>query len=64
MPFCRSDHPGVDLDGWKGRGYGPILHSIATYRSSSAPEDRVPDMMFWVTDPNGNDPTFTSTRSS
>ncbi len=55
-----ADHPGVDLDsGWRGPATtGPILHSIATFRSSGAPTGGGPDLMFWVTDPNGDEPGF------
>jgi choline dehydrogenase len=55
-----ADHPGVDLDsGWHGTaGSGPTLHSIATFRSSMAPADGAPDLMFWVTDPEGDEPGF------
>ncbi len=52
-----ADHPGVDLDsGWRGSGVtGPILHTIATLRSSSADPDGPPDLMFWVSDPHDED---------
>ena len=52
-----ADHPGVDLDsGWRGRGAtGPVLHSIATLRTSSSPS-AAPDLMYWVSDPTGDDP--------
>ena len=55
-----ADHPGVDLDsGWRGAAKaGPILHSIATFRSSKAPPDSAPDLMFWVSDPAGDEPGF------
>ena len=55
-----ADHPGVDLDsGWRGRGTdGPILHSIATFRSSSAASGGGPDMMFWASDPEGDEGRF------
>ncbi len=55
-----ADHPGVDLDaGWQGTATaGPILHSIATFRSDRAPSDGAPDLMFWVSDPAGDDPGF------
>ena len=55
-----ADHPGVDLDsGWRGTTTtGPILHSIATFRSSMAPPRGAPDLMFWVTDPDGDEPRF------
>ncbi|HET9085270.1 MAG TPA: FAD-dependent oxidoreductase [Candidatus Limnocylindrales bacterium] len=52
-----ADHPGVDLDsGWRGTGVtGPVLHTIATLRSSSAGPDGAPDLMFWVSDPVGDE---------
>ena len=55
-----ADHPGVELDsGWRGPATtGPILHSIATFRSSLAPPDGAPDMMFWLIDPEGDEPGF------
>jgi choline dehydrogenase len=55
-----ADHPGVDLDsGWRGAAKaGPILHSIATFRSSQAPAGGAPDLMFWVADPAGSEPGF------
>jgi choline dehydrogenase-like flavoprotein len=53
-----ADHPAVDLDsGWRGSAVsGPVLHSIATFRSSATPTDRPPDLMFWVSDPDGDEP--------
>ena len=55
-----ADHPGVDFDaGWRGAGTsGPILHSIATFRSSRTAPDKPPDLMFWLTDPDAADPTL------
>jgi choline dehydrogenase len=55
-----ADHPAVDVDsGWRGEGSaGPILHSIATFRSSVAGPDGAPDLMFWLTDPDAADPAF------
>ena len=55
-----ADHPAVDLDsGWRGRQTdGPILHSIATFRSAAAPGGSGPDLMFWVSDPAGEEPRF------
>jgi choline dehydrogenase len=55
-----ADHPGVDLDsGWRGAATtGPILHSIATFRSSKAASSGAPDMMFWASDPQGDGPAF------
>jgi choline dehydrogenase len=53
-----ADHPAVDLDsGWRGSAVtGPVLHSIATFRSSGTPADGAPDLMFWVSDPDGDEP--------
>lgn len=57
-----ADHPGVDLDsGWRGAGVrdgDPILHSIATFRSSGDAPAAGPDLTFWVTDPFGAEPGF------
>jgi len=54
-----ADHPGVDLDsGWRGSEHGgPTLHSIATFRSSTA-ATAAPDLMFWLSDPDGDEPAF------
>lgn len=55
-----ADHPGVDLDsGWRGPGSdGPILHSLATFRSATASSPSQPDLMFWISDPDATDPGF------
>jgi choline dehydrogenase len=55
-----ADHPAVDLDsGWRGAAKkGPILHTIATFRSSKASTGGAPDLMFWVSDPDGDEPGF------
>jgi choline dehydrogenase len=55
-----ADHPAVDLDsGWRGTATsGPILQSIATFRSSRAPAGGAPDLMIWVADPSGDEPRF------
>ena len=55
-----ADHPGVDFEtGWRGEGTsGPILHSIGTFRSSRSGSDGPPDLMFWLSDPDTNDPAF------
>jgi choline dehydrogenase len=55
-----ADHPAVDLDsGWRGEGAtSPVLHSIATFRSSSQPTTAAPDLMFWITDPAGSEAAF------
>lgn len=55
-----ADHPAVDVDsGWSGPGgTGPVLHSIATWRSRTARPGDGPDLMFWATDPSGDQPAF------
>ena len=55
-----ADHPAVAIDsGWRGAGVeGPVLHSIATFRSSIAEPSDAPDLMFWIADPVGDEPTF------
>jgi choline dehydrogenase len=55
-----ADHPGVDLDsGWRGpAATGHLLHTIATFRSSLAAPDGAPDLMFWASDPAGEEPVF------
>ncbi len=55
-----ADHPGVDLEiGWRGAGAaGPGLHSLATFHSSQAASTDAPDLMFWITDPEADDPAF------
>lgn len=55
-----ADHPAVDLDsGWRGAATsGPVIHSIATFRSADAAPDGAPDLMFWVSDPDGDEPGF------
>jgi choline dehydrogenase len=52
-----ADHPGTELDsGWRGPGVtGPVLHTIATFRSSLARTDGPPDLMFWVSDPENDE---------
>lgn len=48
------DHPGIDLDcGFRGQARAaPILHVIATFRSSTAGGD-APDLLLWLSDPRG-----------
>ncbi len=60
-----ADHPGVDVpSGWRGVGRDhPILHSMATWRSSLADivpavPSSSPDLMIWLTDPDTADPGF------
>jgi choline dehydrogenase len=49
-----SDHPTTSIDG----GYrgtfrtSPLVHTAATFHSSSASSDAPPDLMFWVQDPD------------
>jgi choline dehydrogenase len=54
-----ADHPGVDLNsGWQGEGTdGPLLHTIVTFRSGLV-SGAEPDMMFWVSDPEVDDPAL------
>lgn len=57
-----ADHPGVEIDvGWRDgeRPASPVLHSIATFRSTSQPADAPPDLLFWLADPAGSEPAFT-----
>jgi choline dehydrogenase len=55
-----ADHPAVELDtGWRGTATtGPALHTIATLRSSAATPASAPDLMFWISDPAGEEPGF------
>jgi choline dehydrogenase len=54
-----ADHPATELDsGRRGTARpGPAYHSIATFRSSLA-DGPGPDLMIWVTDPEGEEPAF------
>jgi choline dehydrogenase len=54
-----ADHPSVELDsGARGEAEGPALHSIARYRSELARATDPPDLMFWLIDPDADDPTL------
>lgn len=55
-----ADHPGVDIAGdWHGATrVTPLLHSIATFHSSSASPEGPPDLMLWIADPAGDPPGF------
>ena len=55
-----ADHVGVDLpSGWeRDAASGPILHSLATFRSSLATLGDSPDLLFWASDPVAADPAF------
>ncbi len=54
------DHPAVDVDcGYCGPGRSaPSLHAIATFRSAVSMEDEPPDLMLWLTDPDGDSASF------
>jgi choline dehydrogenase len=51
------DHPGVEVDtGYQGPARGePLLHSIATFRSGSAPAGGPHDLLLWIADPGAPD---------
>lgn len=55
-----ADHPAVAVDsGWQRNAVdGPVLHTIGTFRSTLAAPSDAPDLMVWVADPVGDDPTF------
>jgi choline dehydrogenase len=50
-----ADHPAVEVDsGWQGpAATGPVLHSMATFRSRTAGAS--PDLMLWIPDPTDDD---------
>ena len=52
------DHPSVYVDcGYTGRaGPEPPLHAIATWRSEDRSEKEAPDLMLWLSDPEGDPP--------
>jgi choline dehydrogenase-like flavoprotein len=54
------DHPSVYLDcGYAGVGRSePLLHVIATWHSQGRPEAETPDLMLWLSDPEGDPPEF------
>jgi choline dehydrogenase len=49
-----ADHPAFLVDfGYQGQArMAPLLHSVATFHSSTAATDGPPDLMFWVNDPD------------
>ncbi len=55
-----TDHPSVYVDcGYRGPARSaPLLHSIATFHSAGTPTDQPPDLMFWLSDPEGEPPSF------
>lgn len=52
-----ADHPATGVDcGYAGAAAdGAVLHSIATFRSSSVAGDGTPDLMIWTADPEDDD---------
>jgi choline dehydrogenase-like flavoprotein len=50
-----ADHPAIWVEcGYSGIGRSrPILHSIATFRSTGRPSEDTPDLMLWMSDPIG-----------
>lgn len=54
-----GDHPGIYLDlGYQGPPSNPVLHTIASFRSSEAASDAPPDLLFWIADPEGDPAEF------
>jgi choline dehydrogenase len=56
-----ADHPAVDVEcgTYRGRARSaPILHVLGTFRSSSCGPDDAPDLMLWISDPEGDPATF------
>lgn len=55
-----ADHRGVDIDcGYRGPAReAPILHVVATFRSSVSSGHAAPDLMLWLSDPRGDPPSF------
>ncbi len=54
------DHPSIALDcgPTKSGRDSPILHAIATWHSEGRASDETPDLMLWLSDPEGDPPTF------
>ncbi len=56
-----ADHPAVDIACGDYRGTtrsAPILHLLATFHSSATSRDEPPDLMLWVSDPEGRPASF------
>jgi choline dehydrogenase len=54
-----ADHPEVFIDiECSGPGADPVLHAIASFHSSQTPTDQAPDLMFWISDPEGEQAEF------
>jgi choline dehydrogenase len=54
-----ADHPGVLVElNYSGPAADPVLHAIASFRSSQTPIDQAPDLMFWIADPEGEPAEF------
>lgn len=53
-----ADHPSVDFDcAYSGASAAdPVLHAIATFHSSGRSKKLPPDLMFWLSDPEGDPP--------
>lgn len=53
-----ADHPAVDVVfDYRGEvGVGPTLHAVATLHSAGRSTMRPPDLMFWLSDPEGDPP--------
>jgi len=51
-----ADHPAVNVDcGYRADGRSaPVLHTIATFHSTSTPSEQAPDLMLWMPDPDGS----------
>jgi choline dehydrogenase len=61
-----ADHPGLELDpGWVPppsadvQPGAPILQSIARWSSSGSAAGNPPDLLVWLSDPQGDPPAFT-----
>lgn len=54
-----ADHPGilVGLE-YEGPASDPVLHTITSFRSSLAPPDAPPDLLYWIADPEGDPAEF------
>jgi choline dehydrogenase len=55
-----ADHSGMDIDcGYQGPARNsPILHLAATFHSGATSSDEAPDLMLWLSDPEGDPASF------
>ena len=55
-----TDHPSVSVDCGPTRSgrVGPVLHALATWHSEGRAGEETPDLMLWLSDPEGDPPTF------